>query len=218
MKTNCLYINKFILIIFLGISLISCKEDSPEKFITLSKQTADVEYYGMTANHENANFDVGSNDSWVVTYVDSWIHPSHESGNRGRTRIFLNIDENATGEAREGFVVFEANGLSQTFTVNQNSKIDQLKVSPAKITVIKSGFLGTGEKASIYITTNSDWEILVAENSNWIVPEKKSGEAGNCSVNLNIEPNQTATVRSGTFLVRAGSLEALVTVSQTLVD
>ena len=45
-------------------------------------------------------------------------------------------------------------------------------VSPGKLTVVKSGLLETGEKASVYISANSDWTLEVAGDSGWITPSK----------------------------------------------
>lgn len=112
-----------------------------------------------------------------ATYVEEWIHPTHTEGDRGRTRIFLAIDENNTGKDREGYVIFEGDGSRRTVAVIQKLKVDALMVSPGKLTVVKSGLLETGAKASVYISANSDWTIEVAGDSGWITPSKTSGKA-----------------------------------------
>ena len=89
-------------------------------------------------------------------------------------------------------------------------------VTPAKITVVKSGLLETGEKAAIFISTNCDWEISVADDSKWISPVKTSGAPGDESIDLDIAQNTTDGVRTGTFTVTADSKTATVTVTQNL--
>ena len=55
---------------------------------------------------------------------------------------------------------------------------------------MKSGLLETGEKAEIYLSTNSDWTITVADDSKWITPAATSGEAGDMSIELTVEQNK----------------------------
>ena len=138
------------LLLLSGPLFTACDDDDPDAFITVSKQEIEVEYNGLTANGETVNFDLGSNHAWQATYVEEWIHPTHTEGDRGRTRIFLAIDENDTGKDREGYVIFEGGGSRRTVAVTQKLKIDALMVSPGKLTVVRSGLLETGEKASVY--------------------------------------------------------------------
>lgn len=204
------------LLLLSGPLFTACDDDDPDAFITVSKQEIEVEYNGLTANGETVNFDLGSNHAWQATYVEEWIHPTHTEGDRGRTRIFLAIDENDTGKDREGYVIFEGSGSRRTVAVTQKLKIDALMVSPGKLTVVRSGLLETGEKASVYISANSDWTIEPSGDSGWITPSKTSGKAGEEDVELTIAPNTTGAVRTGAFVVTAGSKKATVTVTQNL--
>lgn len=204
------------LLLLSGPLFTACDDDDPDAFITVSKQEIEVEYNGLTANGETVNFDLGSNHAWQATYVEEWIHPTHTEGDRGRTRIFLAIDENDTGKDREGYVIFEGGGSRRTVAVTQKLKIDALMVSPGKLTVVRSGLLETGEKASVYISANSDWTIEPSGDSGWITPSKTSGKAGEEDVELTIAQNTTGAVRTGTFVVVAGSKRATVTVTQNL--
>lgn len=121
------------LLLLSGPLFTACDDDDPDAFITVSKQEIEVEYNGLTANGETVNFDLGSNHAWQATYVEEWIHPTHTEGDRGRTRIFLAIDENDTGKDREGYVIFEGGGSRRTVAVTQKLKIDALMVSPGKL-------------------------------------------------------------------------------------
>lgn len=194
-----------------------CDDTDPDAFLSLTRQEIEVEYTGLTTEGEQVNFDLGTNRSWRASYVEEWIHLTHTEGDRGRVRIFLTIDENNTGEDRTGFVIFEGDGgTRRTVAVTQKLKVDALSVSPLKITVVKSGLLETGDKASVYISTNCNWKITVADDSKWITPAKTSGTAGDESIDLNIAQNTTDGVRTGTFTVTADSKTATVTVTQNL--
>lgn len=193
-----------------------CDESDPERFISVTRQDIEVEYTGLTAEGEMPSFELGANTSWKASYADEWIHLSHTEGDRGRMRIFLTVDENNTGEDREGFVVFEGDGPRKTVSVTQRLKIDELSVSPLRMTVVKSGLLESGDRASVYIATNSRWEIDVPADSRWITPSAVSGDPGNTTVLLSVEQNRTDAVRTGTFTVTAGSKQATVTLTQNL--
>ena len=139
-----------------GIGLAGCNETEPDAFLTVTQQEIEVEYTGLTVEGEMVNFELGTNRSWQATYVEEWIHLTHSEGDRGRVRIFLDIDENNTGKDRTGFIIFEGEGgTRRTIAVTQKLKVDALSVSPTEITVVKSGLLETGEKAEIYLSTNS---------------------------------------------------------------
>ena len=194
----------FVLALVSCLGFAGCDDTDPDAFLSLTRQEIEVEYTGLTTEGEQVNFDLGTNRSWRASYVEEWIHLTHTEGDRGRVRIFLTIDENNTGEDRTGFVIFEGDGgTRRTVAVTQKLKVDALSVSPLKITVVKSGLLETGDKASVYISTNCNWKITVADDSKWITPAKTSGTAGDESIDLNIAQNTTDGVRTGTFTVTA---------------
>ena len=205
------------LLLVSGLGFAGCDDADPDAFLSVTRQEIEVEYTGLTTEGEMVNFDLGTNRSWRASYVEEWIHLTHTEGDRGRVRIFLSIDENNTGENRTGFIIFEGDGgTRRTIAVTQKLKVDALSVTPAKITVVKSGLLETGEKAAIFISTNCDWEISVADDSKWITPVKTSGAPGDESIDLDIAQNTTDGVRTGTFTVTADSKTATVTVTQNL--
>lgn len=202
------------LLLVSGLGFAGCDDADPDAFLSVTRQEIEVEYTGLTTEGEMVNFELGTNRSWRATYVEEWIHLTHTEGDRGRVRIFLSIDENNTGEDRTGFIIFEGDGgTRRTIAVTQKLKVDALSVTPAKITVVKSGLLETGEKAAIFISTNCDWEISVADDSKWISPVKTSGAPGDESIDLDIAQNTTDGVRTGTFTVTADSKTATVTVA-----
>lgn len=200
-----------------GIGLAGCNETEPDAFLTVTQQEIEVEYTGLTVEGEMVNFELGTNRSWQATYVEEWIHLTHSEGDRGRVRIFLDIDENNTGKDRTGFIIFEGEGgTRRTIAVTQKLKVDALSVSPTEITVVKSGLLETGEKAEIYLSTNCSWTITVADGSEWIIPAATSGEAGDMGIELTVEQNKTGGERTGSFVINAGSKSETVTVIQNL--
>ena len=177
------------LLLVSGLGFAGCDDADPDAFLSVTRQEIEVEYTGLTTEGEMVNFELGTNRSWRATYVEEWIHLTHTEGDGGTRR---------------------------TIAVTQKLKVDALSVTPAKITVVKSGLLETGEKAAIFISTNCDWEISVADDSKWISPVKTSGAPGDESIDLDIAQNTTDGVRTGTFTVTADSKTATVTVTQNL--
>lgn len=182
----------------------SCSEkEKVDNYLEASTDLISIDYKGFWKNSDKkASFELGANIHWKVTSVDEWITLSHMEGDRGRTTIFIDAKENLTGEDREGLIIIEGNGLFQYIDVYQTLKKEEISIVPTNITVGKSGKLETGDLASIEIETNSDWEVIEADN--WIMPDKKSGKEGYSLITLDIEPNNTGDIRVGKLLVSSG--------------
>ena len=194
----------------------SCSEkEKVDNYLEASTDLISIDYKGFWKNSDKkASFELGANIHWKVTSVDEWITLSHMEGDRGRTTIFIDAKENLTGEDREGLIIIEGNGLFQYIDVYQTLKKEEISIVPTNITVGKSGKLETGDLASIEIETNSDWEVIEADN--WIMPDKKSGKEGYSLITLDIEPNNTGDIRVGKLLVSSGKEIVEIIITQEL--
>ncbi len=70
-----------------------------------------------------------------------------------------------------------------------------------------------GGNRVVSFTANEAWTL--ASDSDWIVPDKTSGEAGKATVILAIDPYQGEETRSGKVTLTAGSTSSVFTVEQT---
>ncbi|MDD3039982.1 BACON domain-containing protein [Bacteroides sp.] len=211
-KLNAIYF--YCLTLIAGISISSCSDDDMDSFLEASTSRISLDYNGLTESGNNANFEIGSNGSWKITSHDQWITLNHIEGERGRTSIFLTVEENLTGSDRDGSIVIEGSGITQTVSVSQKLKVDVFSVSPTEITVTKSGLLTTGERATIDLTTNSNWNIT--EIPEWITADKMTGKSGSATITLSVLQNKTAGERTGEIKIVSGSLDKIITVTQNL--
>ena len=214
-KVNCISIFWVLMMVVLSLTACSDDDNKADFYLEASTDLINLDYQGhWDGTNDNASFELGANVSWKVTSVNEWINLSHTEGVKGRTTLFLSVDENLTGEDREGLIIIEGNGLYQYIDVYQTLKTDELTVRPINLMVTKSGRLETGEQASIDIETNSKWEIV--ECADWIKPEKTQGNSGYSAVALVIDQNMTGDVRTGSLVVHSGSKDMEVTITQNL--
>jgi len=208
-KLNIVYLYWITLI---GLSISACSDDNIDPFLDVSASKISLEYNGLTASGNAANFEIGSNGSWKLVSHDQWISMTHTEGERGRTTIFLTVEENLTGADREGNVTIESNGVQKTISIYQKLKIDVLSASPSEITVTKSGLLSNGDKATIDISSNSDWNIT--DIPEWVIADKTFGKSGNATITLDVTPNKMTDERTGEIKIVSGSLDKTIIINQ----
>lgn len=86
-------------------------------FITTnSPRSYDLEY-----NSQTITVEVSSNKIWELTNSPDWIDVSLESGEGNMVEVTFTIEENLTGDDREGYVIFGiVNPHFLSFTIKQN--------------------------------------------------------------------------------------------------
>jgi hypothetical protein len=89
----------------------------------------------------------------------------------------------------------------------------RLKVDKVHITVIQTGRLSSGSRASLNILANLGYEITC--DVPWINPDKPTGK-GITDVVLNVDENITGDDRTGHLTVSTQGLSEVVTVTQTM--
>jgi hypothetical protein len=199
-----------------GVTFSACSDDDLDPFVNLSTSEIAVEYTGLLGTGANASFEVGSDAAWKISYTEDWIKCNHMSGEKGRTTVFLTIDENLTGEDREGIIMIDRGGVTEGILITQKLKVETLSATPAKLAVAKSGLTEKGEEASLYVMTNSDWKIT--DYPAWAVPEKTEGKRGEFALKLTIPENTTGASRTGEITIEAGDLTTTVEVTQGLFE
>ncbi|MDU1890169.1 MAG: BACON domain-containing carbohydrate-binding protein [Dysgonomonas sp.] len=214
LKKNMVY--AFCVALLVGLIFSSCSEDNMDPFVNLSTSEIAVEYDGLLGTGANASFEIGSDAAWKITYIEDWIICNHMSGAKGRTNVFLTIEENLTGEDREGIIMIERGGITEGILVTQSLKVETLSATPAKLAIAKSGLTEKGEEASLYVMTNCEWKITAYPE--WAVPEKTEGKRGSFALKLTIPENTTGKSRTGEIIFEAGDLTTKVEVTQSLFE
>ncbi len=204
-----------LLTVFAVTSFHSCKDTLfMDDIFEVSVNSISLNYMGVLESGSSAEIEIGTSGSWQVASKPEWVELSKSSGERGRYTIFLTVGEAGTEQGREGKIVFESLGKTIAVDVTQAKKVEELTVSPSEIAVNIRGMLGNDKVPTLYISTNSDWSI--SDLPAWVTVDKTSGKAGNVSVILTVEKNDTGNLRQGSFTVTSGAHSENVSVEQDL--
>lgn len=96
---------------------------------------------------------------------------------------------------------------------NAKNPAPRLEVDKIQLSVIQSGMLMSGSKASLNVLANLGYEIT--SDASWITVDKPTGK-GKTDVMLNIEENTTGDTRTGHLTISSKGLQEKVTVIQTM--
>jgi hypothetical protein len=89
----------------------------------------------------------------------------------------------------------------------------RLTVSKVNVTLIKTGTLSTGSKATLDVVANKGYAIT--SDAGWLSVDKPEGK-GRISVVLKADPNETDDIRVGYLTVTSDKLQEIIKVTQTL--
>jgi len=153
------------------------------------------------SNGGSRTLSVSSSDSWrISTNTYDWGHLS-KSGNS----LILRVDANNSSESRTDY--FEITSGSKTYRVNiSQSGMRQvyLNVNPTS-----TSFSSSGGSQTIYIDTNTDWNISVNTNS-WGHLTKNGNQ-----LTLRVDANSSTSQRTDYFCIKAGSIEKRINITQS---
>ncbi|MBB4034234.1 hypothetical protein GGR21_000119 [Dysgonomonas hofstadii] len=165
---------KILIIIISGILFFSCSDDDAAsnaesaKEFALSKETVNL------ANIEGSGtISVTSGGSWTATVESGadWINLSPSSGN-GDSPIRIMVTENIDGDTRKGKIK-----VSQSLNGSTTSKeleVNQLGANPDILIEYSKDILPfQGGEILVSITSNTEWEVSIDEEYDWITVEDK---------------------------------------------
>lgn len=102
---------------------VGCSKDDEDTNNTPTVKTLSIEADAMTIEELpfEDDFKITSNDAWVVTTEEEWIHITPETGN-GSKKVVLSADANV-GSVREGEVLISLTDgtKSETLIISQDS-------------------------------------------------------------------------------------------------
>lgn len=137
-------------------------------------------------------------DKWILMNSDSlpeWINYNMKEGGKGVSTLNLTTTANQSTFPRNCQLSLKADNLVTNIQVIQNGLIPELAVMPSSITNIKAD----GEKISVNITSNIDWNL--GENiPSWLHPSMLQG-SGNGAIVFTIDENNTFETRNATIEV-----------------
>lgn len=142
---------------------------------------------------------ISSNTEWTAyATVASWGHLTR----KGNT-LTLTVDANTGTNNRSTYFKVKAGELEKQVNISQNGITPTLSVSPTSLS-----FDASGGSRTITISTNVDWSISI-NTASW----GHLTQSGN-TLTLRVDANTSSTERNDYFIIKAGSKEARVNISQ----
>ena len=195
MKIN-LYILSSLLI---SLVIISCEKEVPPT-LSLSANQADI------ANYDGKiEIAVTSNSNWTATISDIWCTITPKSGS-GNGVITITASNNFSSESRTASLQVICQELKRTTVINQNSSVLTLDFE-------NLAFTKEAGTKSLTISSNTKWQLDMSSTATWLTANITSGE-GNGSVSFTVQANTAGPSRSTTVLVKYGSTQKVINVSQ----
>jgi hypothetical protein len=143
---------------------------------------------------------------WALQSAPEWVSASPVSGVSG-TVLTLSAGQNPLTSARSGSINLRAGSWVLGFGVSQAAGPQTLSLSPA------SGRLAAaGGSATTTVTTNqASWSV--SSRTSWLAVDRTSGASG-AVLTVSAAANATGAERSGSVVLRAGSVTATFAVTQ----
>ena len=101
-------------------------EPTPKGMLTLSAEILNVGYEKQTQS-----VTVEADGQWGAYPQVDWIKAQPSGGVSGTTTVKLSIEENKTGDVREGVVEFRRSGTTYELTVKQNYDVEAVTIADA---------------------------------------------------------------------------------------
>ncbi|MGJ8725041.1 MAG: BACON domain-containing protein [Roseibacillus sp.] len=198
-------------------------EDNRTAVITVTQEgggiTVSPESLVLSSGNHTQFIAIEANGDWnweVDSDSNNWISSSESSSQSGSKPFGINVAVNS-GAYREGTITFTtAGGFSAILTVTQEGNgtppVEEISLSSNSLSDT-----GSGQIASIEVTSNSDWSWQSSED--WITSAEESNQSGNTSFDFSIAANPLTSSRSGTLLFSTNNgTQALFTIDQAAGD
>ena len=192
------------------LALASCGDDLETISIEETPQL-DLDRTSMSFTKDGGGKDViiTSNQVWeIVIENKEWLTASTLTGEGGATVRFT-ADPCDAVEGRSNRITVKSATITREVVVTQDASDPRLEVDETDLSYNYKG--GT---ATLQITSNTDWEVVVAEQDNWITTDVAGG-TGDGEVTLTVPLYYSTKDRAATIAVKYGDERKEVAVSQT---
>lgn len=155
--------------------------------------------------HGSASYrvSVSSNDNWDIDNRNySWIHIEKDMEG-----VLVSCDANHYAKGREGsFSLVTSNNETVTIDVSQDGSTPKFELGTTSIRVKWN----EGGRAIEINTNDPDWTTDMDSGGSWCKPKKKNDQV----LWLDLDDNETGSVRSATIKVTAANKNEYITVTQ----
>ena len=139
-----------------------------------------------------------SSTKWTAKSNVSWIKLTKASGKGGES-VSYSVEENDSGDAREGEITVISNGESSTFTVRQASNV--FRISPETQTYTAGQHLGK----QLRVTLGSAKGWTAKSSYSWVLITSGQSGKGSGDVTYTVLPNTKGQNRKARITVRMGN-------------
>ena len=151
------------------------------------------------------------NRDWTATAEGlDWCTISPLEGGRGRLATLTIVPDKNEGSAREGHLTFDFGGAAPLeIVIGQKAFDAEISVSAETVRASDAGRL---EPATLTVTSNGFWTAV--SSASWLTLDQTSG-AGNATVTLSVEVNESESPRTAVVTFDNHGVQAVVTVEQS---
>lgn len=192
-------------LLWAGVFVVSCstKKETVELSITGSPVS-------VPAGSGTATFTVYSNASWAIYAGSDWVSVQPASG-AGNATITVQVTENTGANPRTANLSVSAGSLLETVRVTQDGTQSTLLVDASDI---PDPVPPAGGNYTARISGNLAWTVDNLSAETWCSVSPEAG-TGSATLTIGVAGNETASPRTCTLAVTAGSLSRLIIIAQS---
>lgn len=180
--------------------------------IQVAQAPAKVESSATTLTFENYasryDLDITSEADWTSTASASWIQVSPDNGNKGTTKVSIDVTPNTSVSERTGYVTFST-GTARKLEVKVVQKGIYIETSENSLNLSS-----VPSEARVTVRSNTEWRVQSVPD--WVSVTPVSGK-GDTEVTLSVSENLSTSSRTGeiVFGQEGLSLSASVSIIQS---
>lgn len=179
----------------------------------MSLEVSPTSYMDISEQGETLNVNVTSNANWrIIGNVESWLHPSIQSGS-GSNTVRFTVDANNTFTSRSTTVTFATTAGTEVIT---RKVVFTQKAYEPHLTLSNSVFKEVnrnGAKLSTNLSSNLSWTVV--NNNSWIQVSPTNG-TGDRTLRINVAKNSKNRARTGEITIRSTNAGQVITSTITV--
>lgn len=137
-------------------------DNKPVMYLNVSQSAPNMTISTDTLSYERAggvkNLTITSDASWSATTRQAWIELEPSSGKAGESTLKISTTPNTSITSRKGYVNIAIGEKVTSIVVEQDGEV--VAVSPTYIAIDADG-----GKATVNVTSNTDWKVTLGEDS-----------------------------------------------------
>ncbi len=168
--------------------------------ITVTPESATIDF-----NKQTLEFTITGAADWSITSDSDWATVSPSGGLKNKAIVVTaSVSANTNQETRTATLTIKSGSERKNVTITQTPD-EKASVDPRTLSLG-----GQATTRSVVITSNVDWTL--SADQSWIKTNTTSGTAGEVSVEISVDENDTKEARSGKITITSVSNRELATI------